>query len=296
MESNIHISNRGETCYVDIEGTIGVPEEWQFDDPSSRVTTYEKFKENLTRLREINAEEIVVNIRSTGGDVNDALLIYEALSSLDSRIVTRCYGYTASAATVIAQAASEGNREISANALYLIHDSICSAEGNVQELSSRIELLAKTDERLAELYARRSGHPKEEFIELMSANNGNGRWLSAEEAIAAGLADRIIDPSTSEKECFVQKTTPDNSSWSKLLCKLGLRKATEALPSDRNILHFGEEEQEASIARRSTLILREGQRLSAPTRTLPCEDPSLGDPVFSPNERAYAEDVKQFIR
>ena len=57
MESNIHISNRGETCYVDIEGTIGVPEEWQFDDPSSRVTTYEKFKENLTRLREINAEE-----------------------------------------------------------------------------------------------------------------------------------------------------------------------------------------------------------------------------------------------
>lgn len=118
---------------MDIEGVIGVPEEWQFDQPSSRVATYEKFRDSLDRLREIDAPEIVVNIRSTGGDVNDALLIYEALSSLDGHIVTRCYGYTASAATVIAQAASEGCREISAHALYLIHNSICTAEGNAEE-------------------------------------------------------------------------------------------------------------------------------------------------------------------
>ena len=123
MQSDIQITNRNDTCFVDIEGVIGVPEEWQFDQPSSRVATYEKFRDSLDRLREIDAPEIVVNIRSTGGDVNDALLIYEALSSLDGHIVTRCYGYTASAATVIAQAASEGCREISAHALYLIHNS-----------------------------------------------------------------------------------------------------------------------------------------------------------------------------
>ena len=98
MQSDIQITNRNDTCFVDIEGVIGVPEEWQFDQPSSRVATYEKFRDSLDRLREIDAPEIVVNIRSTGGDVNDALLIYEALSSLDGHIVTRCYGYTASAA------------------------------------------------------------------------------------------------------------------------------------------------------------------------------------------------------
>lgn len=294
MESNILISNREGTCYVDIEGTIGVPEEWQFDDPSSRVATYEKFKESLLRLREIHADRIVVNIRSTGGDVNDALLIYEALSSLESRIVTRCYGYTASAATVIAQAASEGGREISAHALYLIHDSICSAEGNARELSSRVDLLTKADDRLAELYALRSGRPKEEFSELMAANNGNGRWLSAEEAIAAGLADRLIDATASERQEETQPVAPSNS-WRRLLHRIGLGKSAKPLPEDRNVLHFGEEEQ-ASIERRSELVLREGQRLTAPTRTLPCKDPSLGDPVLSPNERAYAEDIKQFIR
>lgn len=143
MQSDIQITNRNDTCFVDIEGVIGVPEEWQFDQPSSRVATYEKFRDSLDRLREIDAPEIVVNIRSTGGDVNDALLIYEALSSLDGHIVTRCYGYTASAATVIAQAASEGCREISAHALYLIHNSICTAEGNAEELATRIDLLRK---------------------------------------------------------------------------------------------------------------------------------------------------------
>ena len=195
MQSDIQITNRNDTCFVDIEGVIGVPEEWQFDQPSSRVATYEKFRDSLDRLREIDAPEIVVNIRSTGGDVNDALLIYEALSSLDGHIVTRCYGYTASAATVIAQAASEGCREISAHALYLIHNSICTAEGNAEELATRIDLLRKTDARLAEVYAARSGRTPEEFTLLMAENNGSGRWLSPQEALAAGLVDRIIEPS-----------------------------------------------------------------------------------------------------
>lgn len=199
MQSDIQITNRNDTCFVDIEGVIGVPEEWQFDQPSSRVATYEKFRDSLDRLREIDAPEIVVNIRSTGGDVNDALLIYEALSSLDGHIVTRCYGYTASAATVIAQAASEGCREISAHALYLIHNSICTAEGNAEELATRIDLLRKTDARLAEVYAARSGRTPEEFTLLMAENNGSGRWLSPQEALAAGLVDRIIEPATTEK-------------------------------------------------------------------------------------------------
>ena len=207
MQSDIQITNRNDTCFVDIEGVIGVPEEWQFDQPSSRVATYEKFRDSLDRLREIDAPEIVVNIRSTGGDVNDALLIYEALSSLDGHIVTRCYGYTASAATVIAQAASEGCREISAHALYLIHNSICTAEGNAEELATRIDLLRKTDARLAEVYAARSGRTPEEFTLLMAENNGSGRWLSPQEALAAGLV-----PPLRKKRLRHRRRRPDNGA------------------------------------------------------------------------------------
>jgi len=274
MQSDIQITNRNDTCFVDIEGVIGVPEEWQFDQPSSRVATYEKFRDSLDRLREIDAPEIVVNIRSTGGDVNDALLIYEALSSLDGHIVTRCYGYTASAATVIAQAASEGCREISAHALYLIHNSICTAEGNAEELATRIDLLRKTDARLAEVYAARSGR-------------------TPEEALAAGLVDRIIEPSATEKTPAAQATPA--GQWRKLLGKLGLVRPADALPPDRNILHFGDPEKGLG-PRTSELALHEGQQFAAPTRTLPREDPSIGETTPSANQRAYAEDAKQLIR
>ena len=192
MKSEIRIRNSADVCYIDIEGNIGVPEEWQFDDPGARVATYERFRAAAARIAALEAAEVVVSIRSTGGDVNDALLIYDALRTLPGRITTRCYGYTASAATLIAQAASEGRREIAAGALYLIHNSECSVEGNVAELEARIGLLRKTDERLAEIYAVRSGRLAAEFAALMAENNGSGRWLSPEETVAAGLADRVI--------------------------------------------------------------------------------------------------------
>lgn len=153
MQSDIQITNRNDTCFVDIEGVIGVPEEWQFDQPSVARSHLRKIpgqpRPAARNRRSGNRRQYPLD----GGDVNDALLIYEALSSLDGHIVTRCYGYTASAATVIAQAASEGCREISAHALYLIHNSICTAEGNAEELATRIDLLRKTDARLAEVYA-----------------------------------------------------------------------------------------------------------------------------------------------
>ena len=112
MKSEIQINNTAGVCQIDIEGTIGVPEEWQFEEPDARVATYERFRDTLRRIAEIEAPEVVVNIRSTGGDVNDALLIHDALRQLPARVTTRCYGYTASAATIIAQAASEGCRLI----------------------------------------------------------------------------------------------------------------------------------------------------------------------------------------
>ena len=106
MNQTIKIKNEVDTTIIDIEGTIGVPESWQCDSPQTRVTTYERFKESVSRIADISNSTIRVNIRSTGGDVNDAMLIYEALRATGAKITTCCYGYTASAATIVAQAAS----------------------------------------------------------------------------------------------------------------------------------------------------------------------------------------------
>lgn len=287
MKSEIQINNTAGVCQIDIEGTIGVPEEWQFEEPDARVATYERFRDTLRRIAEIEAPEVVVNIRSTGGDVNDALLIYDALAALDAEVTTRCYGYVASAATLIAQAASEGRREISAGALYLVHAAACAAEGNAAELEARAELLRKTDERLAALYARRSGRPQEEFAKRMAENNGNGRWLAPEEAVAAGLADKVVEAAEQPASSLARNIA---RGWERLLANIGLRPGP-ALPADRNVLHFDGEVQ--ALRSRSAVAADEARRQAAPTSTQPREDPSCGDTVRSANERAYAEDARR---
>ena len=288
MESEIQINNTAGVCQIDIEGTIGVPEEWQFEEPDARVATYERFRDTLRRIAEIEAPEVVVNIRSTGGDVNDALLIHDALRQLPARVTTRCYGYTASAATIIAQAASEGCRLLSANALYLIHTAICSTEGNAAEIAGKIDLLHQTDARIAAVYASRSGRPAAEFEALMAENNGNGRWLSPEEAVAAGLADTVTDNG--------ERTAPSLAGniargWERLLAGIGLNRREE-LPADRNVLLTAGERQE--LLRRSATAIRQAQQNASPTCTKPREDPSYGDTVRTANQRAYAEDAKRF--
>ncbi len=186
--------NGGKRLTVDIEGPIGLPQ----DGDVQQAATYEKFREQIDRIGRSGAQQIWVNIRSTGGDIHDALLMYEALCALaaeGAEITTLCYGYTASAATVVAQAASPGRRLVSANALYLIHNSVTAVEGNCQDAERAVQLLDKTDERIAEIYAARSGRDLESFRALMARNGGRGEWLSAAETVAAGLADRVYRPS-----------------------------------------------------------------------------------------------------
>lgn len=287
MQTKITIRNEAQTCYIDIEGIIGVPEQNQFDNAASRVATYETFRREVARIAEVAAASVVVNIRSTGGDVNDALLIYEALQSLGARITTRCYGYTASAATIIAQAASEGCRLLSANALYLIHTAICSTEGNAAEIAGKIDLLHQTDARIAAVYASRSGRPAAEFEALMAETNGNGRWLAPEEAVAAGLADKVVEAAEQPASSLARNIA---RGWERLLANIGLRPGP-ALPADRNVLHFDGEVQ--ALRSRSAVAADEARRQAAPTSTQPREDPSCGDTVRSANERAYAEDARR---
>ena len=211
MTGKLKIKNRGaDVVRIDVEGVIGVPEGVQFEEPENRVATYEAFKKQVEAIRSIRSPKVEVNIRSTGGDVNDALLIHDALVGLEAEVTTRCFGYVASAATIIAQAASLGRREISSNALYLIHDSVANGEGNARALGEAVALLRQTDRRIAELYARRSGRKVEVFEALMSENSGNGRWLSPQEAVEVGLADRII------------ASEPIRNDAAKMIARLGL--------------------------------------------------------------------------
>ena len=234
MTSTITITDESSVAVIDIEGIIGTPEQLQFDSKDERIATFERFSESLAKIKQLNAKHIVVNIRSTGGCVNDALLIFDALSELDATVTTRCYGYVASAATIIAQAASPGHREISPNALYLIHCSESSAEGNSLSMAATLDMLNATDQRIANIYADKSGRPAGEFISLMNQNNGKGRWLSAQEALNAGLVDTIITATASN----LTRNQCDYSELVEVCSMLGLTPPPDCNPNTSSISHL----------------------------------------------------------
>ena len=106
------------------------------------MATYERFRDTLRRIAEIEAPEVVVNIRSTGGDVNGALLIHDALRQLPARVTTRCTAIRPRLRRSSPRAASEGCRLLSANALYPIHTAILfDPEGNAAEIAGKSDPL-----------------------------------------------------------------------------------------------------------------------------------------------------------
>ena len=58
MNTKIEITNNADRSSIDIEGTIGMPEQWQFDDPADRVATYDRFREQVAAIAALGCRQI----------------------------------------------------------------------------------------------------------------------------------------------------------------------------------------------------------------------------------------------
>lgn len=333
MTGKIKIENKTtQTAIIDIEGTIGVDEQWQFEKTKKKIATYQTFSKALEDINNDKIKNIIVNIRSTGGNVNDAILIYEDLIRTNKNITTKCFGYVASAATIIAQAASKGQREISGNALYLIHNSMCTTEGNAKEMARSLEMLDKTDERIAQIYADRGSKKVQAFKKLMNENNGTGRWLSPKEVLEYGLADKIIEAQPIEEDAakiisnlglppIPQQNNKNiimsiSRHWKTILNILGIAEEKTEQPEEIEMRENKHENTtEKSTANESginttmqeymkeidelkntvsTLEIENARLAAQPTITKQIEDPSINDPKRNPNDQAYINDIQNF--
>lgn len=168
--------NNKTVALVQIDGTI----------MSSNVADF------VRDIKLVPNDHIVVELRSTGGDIYAAFTIRAALLSTHKKITTICYGYTASAATIIAQAASGGARLMSGNALYMIHE--CTADMKdmtVDELEHETQKLRNHNNAIADIYVRKGSFNADYYRRLMAENGGRGRWLDLNEAMEACLVDNI---------------------------------------------------------------------------------------------------------
>lgn len=145
-------------------------------------------------------KEISLYINSEGGEVTAGLSVYDTMQFIKCDVRTIVIGQAASMGSFLAQAGAPGKRVVLPESRTMIHrvsSGTPSTKGSVyvQELEfedakRHFEESKRLNQRLTELYARHNSKGKtfEELKETMK----NDTFLSAEQAVEWGLADRIV--------------------------------------------------------------------------------------------------------
>jgi ATP-dependent Clp protease protease subunit len=132
--------------------------------------------------------ELTVRINSPGGSVFDGVAIYNALKRHDAAITVQIDGIAASIASMIAMAGDEV--VVPENAMLMLHDPSGLVMGTASDMRAMAEALEKMKAGMVAAYRDKSGRDDAEIEALMQAET----WLSAQEAVALGLADRVERP------------------------------------------------------------------------------------------------------
>jgi ATP-dependent Clp protease protease subunit len=130
---------------------------------------------------------VTLRINSPGGSVFGAQAMVAAMRAHPAPITARVDSLAASAASVIA--AEAATLEIVQGGMLMVHKAWGMAIGNEADMRDTADLLAKIDGQIAATYARRSEGDVDQWLATMAAET----WFDAAEAVAAGLADRVID-------------------------------------------------------------------------------------------------------
>jgi ATP-dependent Clp protease protease subunit len=145
--------------------------------------------------------DILFYVNSPGGSVTAGLSIYDTMQYIKPDVSTIVLGQACSMGSFLAQAGAKGKRMVLPEARTMIHRVSSGTPGtsgsvHVQELEFEdarrsFEESQRINKRLTELYVKHntSGKTYEELFEAMKFDT----FLSAEEAVQYGLADKVIE-------------------------------------------------------------------------------------------------------
>ena len=147
-------------------------------------------------LRDITADRIELHLNTPGGDVFDGIAIYNALRDHAADVAVTVDGIAASAGSFIAQA---GDHIVMNRASQMmIHDAWGLTIGSADDMREMADKLDKHTMNIAAIYAERAGGTADTWREAMRDET----WYSADEAVAAGLADEVKGGGSASKNSF----------------------------------------------------------------------------------------------
>ncbi|SNT59585.1 ATP-dependent Clp protease, protease subunit [Asanoa hainanensis] len=143
----------------------------------------------LLHLESANSEmEIGLYINSPGGSFSALTAIYDTMRFVRPNIATFCLGQAASAAAVLLAAGTPGKRAVLKHAKVTLHQPSSQARGTLPDLAVQAKEVGRVRAEMEEILAEVSGHGTGKI----RADIDRNLTLSADEAVAYGLADHVV--------------------------------------------------------------------------------------------------------
>jgi ATP-dependent Clp protease, protease subunit len=145
--------------------------------------------ERLILLAQDSDAPIQMLISSPGGHVESGDAIHDMIRFVRAPVTTIGTGWVASAATHIFLATPKDRRVCLPNTRFMIHQPAGGMGGRATDIAIHAKEIIKTRERIAQVISRETGQP----IEKVRADMERDYWMTADEAIAYGIASRVIN-------------------------------------------------------------------------------------------------------
>ena len=133
-------------------------------------------------------KDISLYINSPGGSVTAGMAIYDTMQFIKPDVMTIVMGQAASMGSLLASAGAKSKRYILPNARHMIHQPLGGASGQATDVEIQARELLRWKKVLTDIYVTHTGKPYETLRADMERDN----FMTADEAVAYGLADKVI--------------------------------------------------------------------------------------------------------
>jgi ATP-dependent Clp protease, protease subunit len=135
--------------------------------------------------------DISLYINSPGGSVTAGMAIYDTMQFIKPDITTIVMGQACSMGSLLAQAGAAGKRMMLPHARHMIHQPSGGARGQATDMEIQVKEILAMKKSLTEIYVNHNSAGK--TYEQLIADMERDYFMSAEEALAYGLVDKVIN-------------------------------------------------------------------------------------------------------
>ncbi|MBQ0010242.1 MAG: ATP-dependent Clp endopeptidase proteolytic subunit ClpP [Ruminococcus sp.] len=136
-----------------------------------------------------NTKDISLYINSPGGSVTAGMAIFDTMNFIKCDVSTICIGMAASMGAFLLAAGAKGKRLALPNSEIMIHQPLGGMQGQASDMKIHADHIIKTRETINRILSERTGRSIEEITRDTERDN----FLSAEQACAYGLVDKVIE-------------------------------------------------------------------------------------------------------